>query len=163
MRDGSRPVRHGRCSQAEAPIPTEIESPAGFTTPTFDGRGLREPFARSSGRVGPRYPVLVHRAAALAPRFLQTPSRAMTPSRFANPSPPSGWIEDLPPPSCRSYSAHKAKARAVSPGLDFAEAVRPGGGVETQATFLKTLPKLSLTGSAESVATFCAIAASSLD
>jgi hypothetical protein len=62
----------GRCSQAEAPIPTEIESPAGFTTPTFDGRGLREPF-RSSGRVGPRYPVLVHRAAALAPRFLQTP------------------------------------------------------------------------------------------
>ena len=34
---------------------------------------------------------------------------------------------------------------------------------ETQATFLNTLPKLSLTGSVESAATFCAMAASSLD
>ena len=35
---------------------------------------------------------------------------ATTPSRFANPSPPSGWIEDgLAPPSCQSCSAHKKK------------------------------------------------------
>jgi hypothetical protein len=37
------------------------------------------------------------------------------------------------------------------------------GGCDGQATFLNTLPKLSLTGSADSTATFCAIAASSLD
>src|SRR5436853_2970039 len=42
----------------------------------------------------PLYPVLVHRAAAL----LHTSFRrhlAITPLRFANPSPPSGWIEDF--------------------------------------------------------------------
>jgi len=42
---------------------------------------------RARGRIvrrgRPRYPVLVHRAATL------------TPLRFANPSPPSCWIEDL--------------------------------------------------------------------
>src|SRR5262249_5172555 len=52
-----------------------------------------------------------------------------------------------------------AKSPGGEPGPRLLE---PSGG-ETQATFLKTLPKLSFTGSAESVATFCAIAASSLD
>ena len=42
----------------------------------------------------PRYPVLVHRAAALL-RASFRPHLAMTPLRFANPSPPSGWIEDF--------------------------------------------------------------------
>ena len=42
----------------------------------------------------PRYPVLVHRAAALLHASFR-PHLAMTPLRFANPSPPSGWIEDL--------------------------------------------------------------------
>src|ERR1700737_4258812 len=42
----------------------------------------------------PRYPVLVHRAAALLHAFFR-PHLAMTPLRFANPSPPSGWIEDF--------------------------------------------------------------------
>src|SRR5262249_37588742 len=41
----------------------------------------------------PLYPVLVHRAAALL-RASFRPRLAATPSRFANPSPPSGWIED---------------------------------------------------------------------
>ena len=41
----------------------------------------------------PRYPVLVHRAAALL-RASFRPHLTMTPLRFANPSPPSGWIED---------------------------------------------------------------------
>src|SRR6185369_7132371 len=45
-----------------------------------------------SGR--PRYPVLVHRATALLHAFSR-PHLAMTPLRFANPSPPSGWIEDF--------------------------------------------------------------------
>src|SRR5215467_9883290 len=40
----------------------------------------------------PLYPVLVHRAAALL-RASFRPRLAATPSRFANPSPPSGWIE----------------------------------------------------------------------
>ena len=42
----------------------------------------------------PRYPVLVHRAATLLHAFFR-PHLATTPSRFANPSPPSGWIEDF--------------------------------------------------------------------
>src|SRR5882724_4137699 len=41
----------------------------------------------------PRYPVFVHRAAALLHASFR-PHLAMTPLRFANPSPPSGWIED---------------------------------------------------------------------
>ena len=42
----------------------------------------------------PRYPVFVHRAAALLHAFFR-PHLAMTPLRFANPSPSSGWIEDF--------------------------------------------------------------------
>ena len=42
----------------------------------------------------PRYPVFVHRAAALLHASFR-PYLAMTPLRFANPSPPSGWIEDF--------------------------------------------------------------------
>ena len=42
----------------------------------------------------PRYPVIVHRAAVLLHAFFR-PHLAMTPLRFANPSPPSGWIEDF--------------------------------------------------------------------
>src|SRR5215831_2471285 len=43
---------------------------------------------------GPRYPVLVHRAAVLLHASFR-PRLATTPLRFANPSPPSGWIEDF--------------------------------------------------------------------
>ncbi len=42
----------------------------------------------------PRYPVLVHRAAALLHASFR-PRLAATPLRFANPSPPSGWVKDL--------------------------------------------------------------------
>jgi hypothetical protein len=42
----------------------------------------------------PRYPVLVHRAAALLHASFRH-RLATTPLRFANPSPPSGWIEDF--------------------------------------------------------------------
>src|SRR5665213_427145 len=41
----------------------------------------------------PRYPVFLHRAAALLHAFFR-PHLAVSPLRFANPSPPSGWIED---------------------------------------------------------------------
>ena len=40
------------------------------------------------------YPVLVHRVAALLHASFR-PRLATTPLRFANPSPPSGWIEDF--------------------------------------------------------------------
>jgi len=42
----------------------------------------------------PRYPVLVHQAAVSLHAAFR-PRLATTPLRFANPSPPSGWIEDL--------------------------------------------------------------------
>src|SRR5262249_61752608 len=78
------------------------------------------------------------------------PRKPRRPQRF--------FGRDIPPPR-----GTQQKARAVSPGLDLAEPSRVTASGETQATFLKTLPKLSLTGSAESVATFWAIAANSLD
>ena len=42
----------------------------------------------------PRYPVFVHWVAALLHASFR-PRLAATPLRFANPSPPSGWIEDF--------------------------------------------------------------------
>jgi hypothetical protein len=51
-------------------------------------------FAISSSLVRPgrpRYPIFVHRAAALLHASFR-PRLATTPLRFANPSPPSGWI-----------------------------------------------------------------------
>jgi hypothetical protein len=42
----------------------------------------------------PRYPVLVHRAAALLHASFR-PCLAAAPLRFANPSPSSGWIKDF--------------------------------------------------------------------
>jgi len=61
---------------------------AGSTTPALDGCGLRDHWLVRPGR--PRYPVLVHQAAALL-RASFRPRLATTPLRFANPSPPSGW------------------------------------------------------------------------
>jgi hypothetical protein len=42
----------------------------------------------------PHYPIFVHRAAALLHASFR-PRLATTPLRFANPSPPSGWIKDF--------------------------------------------------------------------
>src|ERR1700745_1116252 len=54
----------------------------------------------------PRYPVLVHRAATLLHAFFR-PLLAKMPLRFANPSPPSGWIEDFHFQAVVQYSAHQ--------------------------------------------------------
>src|SRR5207244_13041149 len=79
--------------------PPEVR-PTAFTArpPDLPPRSLLAadfPIIGSLVRPGrPLYPVLVHRAAAL----LHTSFRrhlAITPLRFANPSPPSGWIEDF--------------------------------------------------------------------
>src|SRR3954447_17496855 len=68
-------------------------TPAGFTTPPL----MAVDFAASCPlvRLGrPRYPVRVPRVAALLHASFR-PRLAATPLRFANPSPPSGWVEDL--------------------------------------------------------------------
>src|ERR1022692_340878 len=66
----------------------------------------------------PRYPVFVHRAAALLHASFR-PHLAMTPLRFANPSPPSGWIEDFHLQAV-DHARHTKKDRlaAVSPKSD---------------------------------------------
>ncbi len=67
--------------------------PAGSTVPALDGCGLRgsRP-ARPAGSAS--YPISVRQAAGLLHASFR-PRLAATPLRFANPSPPSGWIEDL--------------------------------------------------------------------
>src|SRR5437660_5166930 len=60
----------------------------------------------------PLHPVLVHRLAPLI-RASFRPRLATTPLRFSTPSPPPGWAGDFHPPSCRTCSAHKEKARPV--------------------------------------------------
>src|SRR5882672_372657 len=54
----------------------------------FANEGLLAP------NVGASYPVFVHRLALLLHASFG-PSVAGTPLRFANPSPPSGWVEDF--------------------------------------------------------------------
>ena len=68
---------------------------AGFTNTRLDGYGLRCSLP-TRPRVLASYPVLVHRHTPLLHASFR-PRLAATPLRFANPSPPSGWIRDLHP------------------------------------------------------------------
>ncbi len=70
---------------------------AEFTTSALDGCGLRD---HLPARPAPyaSYPVLVHRLASLLYASFR-PRLTTTPLRFAIPSPPSGWIRDLHPPT----------------------------------------------------------------
>jgi hypothetical protein len=61
----------------------------------------------------PRYPVFVHRAAALLHASFR-PHLAMMPLRFANPSPPSGWIEDFHLQAV-GHARHTTKTPRLSP------------------------------------------------
>src|SRR5271156_1313131 len=70
----------------------------------FDGYGLCCSLP-TRPRVLASYPVLVHRRTPLLHASFR-PHLAMTPLRFANPSPPSGWNGDLPPTSYRTCTAH---------------------------------------------------------
>jgi hypothetical protein len=68
-------------------------TPAGFTAPVFDDSGLRSHLpARPAAAASD--PVLVHQVAVLLHASFR-PHLTMTPLRFANPSPSSGWVEDL--------------------------------------------------------------------
>src|SRR5579863_9011118 len=62
----------------------------------------------------PRYPVLVHRAAALLHAFFKR-HLTMTLLPFANPSPPSGWIEDFHLQAV-DHTRHTTKRAAPLPG-----------------------------------------------
>src|SRR5208282_3230208 len=68
---------------------------AGFTDTRLDGYGLCCSLP-TRPRVLASYPVLVHRHTSLLHASFR-PRLATTPLRFANPSPPSGWIRDLHP------------------------------------------------------------------
>src|SRR5262249_21955602 len=59
----------------------------------------------------PRYPVLVHRAAALLHASFR-PHLTVTPLRFADPSPPSGWVEDS-----HLQAVDHARHTSKNPGL----------------------------------------------
>jgi len=68
---------------------------AGFTDTRLDGYGLCCSLP-TRPRVLASYPVLVHRHTPLLHASFR-PRLATTPLRFANPSPPPGWIRDLHP------------------------------------------------------------------
>lgn len=78
----------------------------------------------------PRYPVLVHRAAALLHASFR-PHLAATPLRFANPSPPSGWIEDSHLQAV-VHARHTKKSPGARPGLW--PAAEHGGRGDAQRT-----------------------------
>src|SRR6266540_3380156 len=68
---------------------------AGSTLRALDGYGLRgHELARPA--LTPLYPVLLHRLALLLHASFR-PRLSTTPLRFANPSPPSGWVGDSHP------------------------------------------------------------------
>ena len=72
-----------------------LRTTAGFTSRTLDGYGLRD-LTPARPTLPASYPVLVHRLAHLLHASFR-PRLTTTPLRFANPSPPSGWIEDFHP------------------------------------------------------------------
>ena len=82
-------------------------TPAGFTALDLDGYGLRD----HSPACPPRtafYPVSVCQVMALLHASFR-PHLTMTPLRYANPSPPSGWVEDSHLQICCACSAHKKR------------------------------------------------------
>ena len=110
-----------RPAQSGVPDTTEISrgkidrlacTPAGFTTPALDDRGLCDQLlARPAGWAS--LSGFVHRAAGLLHASFR-PHLAMTPLRFTNPSPPSGWVQGLPPPSLSIMLGTQQKARSMT-------------------------------------------------
>jgi hypothetical protein len=70
-----------------------LRATAGFTYTRLDGYGLCCSLP-TRPRVQASYQVLVRRHTSLLHASFR-PHLAMTPLRFANPSPPSGWMRDL--------------------------------------------------------------------
>src|SRR5271163_952803 len=86
---------------------------AGFTDTRLDGYGLCCSLP-TRPRVLASYPVLVHRHTPLLHASFR-PRLATTPLRFANPSPPPGWIRDLHPQTVE-HARHTMTP--VKPGLE---------------------------------------------
>ena len=87
---------------------------AGFTDTRLDGYGLCRSLP-TRPRVLASYPILVHRHTPLLHASFR-PRLATTPLRFANPSPPSGWIRDLHPQTVEHarHTMRKAMANAMA-------------------------------------------------
>jgi hypothetical protein len=81
---------------------------ARFTCTRLDGYGLRCSLP-TRPRVQASYLVLVHRRTLLLHASFR-PHLAMTPLRFANPSPPSGWIRDSHPQTVEHARHTKTQA-----------------------------------------------------
>src|SRR5579863_1999316 len=81
---------------------------AGFTCLCLDGYGLRCSLPARPRRQA-SYPVLVHRRTPLLHASFR-PRLTTTPLRFANPSPPSGWIRDSHPPTVEHARHTKTRA-----------------------------------------------------
>src|ERR1700738_2556541 len=90
--------------------------PARSTTPDLDGYGLHDHrLARPAGYAS--HPVSVRQVVALLHASFR-PRLATTPLRFANPSPPSGWIGDLHPQAVAHARRTPKKKPANNDGLN---------------------------------------------
>src|SRR5271156_302486 len=97
---------------------------AGFTDTRLDGYGLCCSLP-TRPRVLASYPVLVHRHTPLLHASFR-PRLATTPLRFANPSPPPGWIRDLHPQTvehARHTMTDHGKAYGENPPTAFPKAL----------------------------------------
>src|SRR5664279_4227678 len=100
---------------------------AGFTNTRLDGYGLCCSLP-THPRVLASYPILVHRHTPLLHASFR-PRLATTPLRFANPSPPSGWIRDLHPQTlehARHTMKKGAEISAPFPQIRFRSPSTPG-------------------------------------
>src|SRR3954452_17827474 len=111
-----RPAQSGRPDPAQTSrgkLDRLPRTPAGFTTPPLDGCGLRDlRLARPGGYASD--PGLVHQAAVLL-RASFRPRLAAAPLRFANPSPPSGRVEDFHLQAVE-HARHTSKRPRIAPG-----------------------------------------------
>jgi hypothetical protein len=92
---------------------------AGLTATRLDGYGLCCP-SPTRPRVQASYPVLVHRDTLLLHASFRL-RLATTPSRFANPSPPSGRTRDSHPQTVE-HAGYTMTPR-TTPGLEIASAI----------------------------------------
>jgi len=82
---------------------------AGSTLRALDGYGLRN-YGLARPALTPLYPVLLHRLAPLLHASFR-PRLTTTPLRFANPSPPSGWVGDSHPQAVK-HARHTRRGGA---------------------------------------------------
>ena len=87
-------------------------TPAGFTAVSLGGVGLRY-LLLARPATPASYPVSVRQVTVLF-HVSCRPRLTTTPLRFANPSPPSGWVEDLHLQAAE-HARHTEKSGAEAP------------------------------------------------